>query len=477
MKVLVINEPFIKNFCRCQRWPARTRGRALRPPDWLAYVTAVLEKEGIDVELYDFVAERWGKDKLRYLVKDKRPDFVILDSTTPSIYSDIKCAQIIKEVSSAKVIMVGTHISALPEETLQLAQGAVDVGCIGEFDYTVLDVIENFDNLDKVKGIAYWKNGKVVKTQPRPLIENLDDLPFPAWRHIDIMKYFDATRLYPYIDIIGGRGCPFKCIFCQWPQLMYGNKYRLRSPKNIVDEIEYDLKIFPQLKRGEFFFEDDTFTVSKERAFLICEEIRRRNLKITWSANARPDIYDVKLFKEMRKAGCRELLVGFESGSQDILNNIKKDYRIEEAYKFMEATRKAGIEVHGCFVLGLPGENKETIRKTINFALSLGVNTLQFSAALPLPGTEYFEWCKNKGLLKSKDWRDWLRGNEQGAVVDYENLTIQEINKAVDEGLKKFYLNPKFIFKFIFKNRNWNDLYRKIRGGLNFLEYLFKKYI
>src|SRR3989338_7431134 len=173
-KTLVINEPFIKGFCRTQRWAARTRGRVLRAPDWLAYCTAVLEKEGFNVELYDFPANDWDKPKLRQLVKEKSPDFVILDSTTPSIYSDIECAKICKEESNAKIIMVGPHISALPKQTLEIANGSVDVAVIGEYDYIVKEVIKNFDNLSTVKGIAFWTNQGVKLTQTRELIEDLD---------------------------------------------------------------------------------------------------------------------------------------------------------------------------------------------------------------------------------------------------------------------------------------------------------------
>lgn len=472
MKILVINEPYIRNYCRCQRWPARTRGRALRAPDWLSYCTAVLKKDGFDVELYDFIAAGWGKRRLRELINKKMPDFVVLDSTTPSIYSDVECAKICREESDAKVIMVGTHATALPFETLAMAGGAVDVIALGEFDHTVRDIIKNWEVLDNVKGICYLDNGRVRFTPPRPLIEDLDSLPFPSWEYLDIMKYFDAGRLYPYIDIIGGRGCPYQCIFCQWPQLMSGHKYRFRSPGNIVDEIEYDMKLFPKLKHGEFFFEDDTFTINKERAYSICEEIGRRGLKINWSANARPDIYDLKLFKEMKKAGCREFLVGFESGEQKILDNIKKSLSVKAAEEFVHVAKEAKIAVHGCFMLGLPGETKKTAQKTIDFAFNLGVDTLQFSAAVPLPGSEYFNYCQEQGLLKTKSWEDWLGNGEQGAVVDYPNLSAAEINHFVDSALKRFYLRPRFIFNFILHNKNIFDIYRKIKGAFNFIYYL-----
>lgn len=472
MKTLVINAPFISDYCRCQRWPARTRARAIRPPDWLAYAAAVLKKDGIEVGFYDFIANKWDKNKLSELVKQVSPDFVVLDSTTPSIYSDIECARICKQAGNTRVIMVGVHASALPEETLRIAQGSVDVIALGEFDYTVRDIVSNWDNLEEVNGIYYLKDGKARFSPPRTLIEDLDQIPFPAWESLNIMKYFDATRLYPYIDIIGGRGCPYQCIFCQWPQVMFGHKYRFRSAANIVDEIEYDLKLFPKLRFGEFFFEDDTFTVNKERAYEICSLIRRRGLKINWSINARPDIYDSALFKEMKKSGCREFLVGFESSDQRILDNVKKNLRADQAKEFVRITKESGIEIHGCFVLGLPGETKETAAKTIDFALSLGVQTLQFSAAMPLPGTEYFNYCQKEGLLKAKNYEDWLEGGEQGAIVDYPGLKIEDINSLIDRGLKKFYLRASFIFGFIFNNKNLFDIYRKIRGAFNFISYL-----
>ncbi len=475
MKILIINEPFIKDFCRTQRWAARTRGRVLRAPDWLAYATAVLEKSGFPAKLYDFPAMGWEKAKFSSLIKEEEPDFVVLDSTTPSIYSDIDCAKIVKDNSSAKVIMVGPHISALPEETLKLGQGSIDVACIGEYDYTVKDIIENFNNLDEVEGIAFYRNGQVKITESRPLIENLDDLPFPAWHHLDLMKYFDGGKLYPYIDIISGRGCPNKCIFCLWPQIMHGLRYRFRSPKNVVDEIEYDIKLFPQILKGEFFFEDDTFTVNKERAILICEEIMHRDLKITFSVNARVDNADWEMFKIMKKAGCRELLVGFESGSQEILDKVNKNITVEQSYKFMELAKMANLQVHGCFVLGLPGETEETAQKTIDFALGLGLTTVQFSGAVPFPGTDFFDLCDSQGLLLTKCWSDWLSSGEQAGVVRYPNLNGERINYFVDLGLKKFYLRLDYILKFLFQTKSKNDFYRKLRGAWNFFSYLFNK--
>ena len=478
MKIFVINEPFVSNFCRTQRWAARTRGRVLRAPDWLAYATAVLEKEipTAKIKLFDFPAMNCYQNEFRNLIKKEKPDFVILDSTTPSIYSDIEYAKIVKNETSAKVIMVGPHISSLPEETLLLAKGNIDVGCLGEYDYTVKDVILNIENLRQVEGICFLENGKPIKTAPRKLIQNLDELPFPAWHQLDLMKYFDGGKLYPYIDIISGRGCPNQCSFCLWPQVMHGLKYRFRSPINVVDEIEHDITLCPKvLKGGEFFFEDDTFTVNKERAIQISEEILKRNLKLTFSVNARADIADLEMFKIMKKAGCRELLVGFESGVQKILDNVNKNLTLAQSRKFVEIAKKVGLQIHGCFVIGLPGETPETAQKTIDFALQLDLTTIQFSGAVPFPGTKFFQQCEKNKWLQTKNWDKWLDAGEQSPVVNYPYITPTEIEHYVDKGLKKFYFRPKYMAKFLWDSRNPVDLYRKFRGAFNFFSYLLRK--
>ncbi len=476
MKVLVINEPFVKDFCRTQRWAARTRGRVLRAPDWLAYAAAVLEKRGHEVKLLDMVAENQTKEDLRGIVRKEKPDFVVLDSTTPSIFSDIECGRIVKEEGGHAVLMVGPHVSALPEESLLSAKGAVDVACLGEYDLTVADAVENFNNLESVAGIVYFRNGKVFRNKSRPLIENLDELPFPVWEHLDLMKYFDGGKLYPYVDIISGRGCPNSCVFCLWPQVMHGTRYRLRSAENVVDEMERDIRLCPALlKGGEFFFEDDPFTVNKDRAIEICEEIMRRLPKITFSVNARADTEDLQMFKIMKKAGARELLVGFESGVQENLVKMHKNITLEQGQRFMETAKAARLAVHGCFVIGLPGETEESASQTIDFALSLGCDTVQFSGAVPFPGTEFFKICEENRWLKSKRWDRWLDSGEQSGIVEYPGISMERINHYVDQGLKSFYFRPGYMLKFLFKTRSRADLYRKLRGAKNFFAYLIKK--
>ena len=476
-KVFFINEPFVKDFCRTQRWAARTRGRVLRAPDWLCYAAAVAEREGWQVRVLDAVALEMSKQGVADLVRKERPDAVVLDSTTPSIHSDIECARMIKQGDPRLlVIMVGPHASSLPERVLADAAGAVDAIAIGEYDYTVRDIIRSFPAIDHLdNGIAYMREGRCVVKPKRHYIERLDELPFPAWQQLDLMRYFDGGKLYPYVDIISGRGCPFQCSFCLWPQVMHGRKYRLRSPQNVVDEMEWVMDIFPRIKQGEFFFEDDTFTVDTKRAMAICEEIRRRRLKVTFSVNSRADTYDDALFAAMKRSGCRELLVGFESGCQRILDNAKKGLKLHQAKRFMQSAKNAGLAVHGCFVIGLPGETAQSAEQTIRFALESGCTTVQFSAAIPFPGTELYDECRQKGYLKTEDYTQWLREGEQSAIVAYEDFSSHDMDYFVDRGLKKFYFRPSYMVRFILDTRSFTDLYRKFRGAKNFLSYLFSK--
>ncbi len=475
-RVLVLNLPFVKDFCRTQRWAARTRGRVMRAPDWLAYTTAVLEQEGVDAKLYDFPARDWGKDDLRELCRTQQPAVVVLDSTTPSIYSDIDCARICKEESGAKIIMVGPHISACAEETLDTAAGCVDAGAIGEYEYTVRDFVQaalnGRETFGDIPGLVWRKGNENTRNLPRPLIEPLDELPFPAWHHLNLWDYFDGSKLYPYITIIGGRGCPCRCSFCLWPQVMHGNRYRLRSPENIIEEMRWVLREWPKAARGEFFFEDDAFTVNRGRAHAMCDAIARSGLKCTWSVNTRADILDDDLLRRMKSAGCRLLLVGYESGSQAMLDRMEKHIKVDTMRKFTRKAKTAGLQVHGCFVLGLPGETVESMNETIGFALEAGLDTAQFSGAVPFPGTRYFEHCRDAGLLRAKRWDEWLDNGEQQPVVDYPGLSRGSVEEHVNLGLRRFYFRPSYMVKFLFNTRNSGDLYRKFRGARNFLAYL-----
>lgn len=471
MKVFMLNPPYGQDFCRSARWYAKSRGRVQRHPDWMLIAAAVLEKAGNQVKFLDAAALNLNADQIKTAIRDFRPDMTVIHTTTPSIYSDIDFAGLVKEVSHTLTVLIGTHATAMPEEVLRTGATKTDVVARGEYDYTLRDIASG-RALEEVEGISYKRNGDVIHNPDRDPIDDVNELPFPAWHHVDIRDYHDAGKLYPFITLISGRGCENLCTFCQFPQVMYGRRYRTRSPKLIVDEIEYDMELFPYLK--EVMFEDDTFTLKahRDRLRAICNEILRRGIKISWSANARVDLNDVETLRLMKQSGCRMLCVGFEFGSQEMLNNIKKGTTLEQSRIFAENCRKAGIRVHGCFMIGGPGETRQTAMQTIQFAKDLPIDTVQFSGVCPYPGTEYYRWCEEHGYLVPKDWTEWVDKNkEQRTVINLPGLSMKEINKLVDMGLKSFYLRPSQMFRMLREIRSVSDLRAKLYGLKSFAGY------
>jgi radical SAM superfamily enzyme YgiQ (UPF0313 family) len=241
----------------------------------------------------------------------------------------------------------------------------------------------------------------------------------------------------------------------------------------VLDEIEYDIKLFPQLK--EIMFEDDTLTLKRyyERLERICRGILDRRIKISWSCNARPDIQDFSILKLMKRSGCRMLCVGFESGDEKILANIKKGISIGMMKNFARLCRKAGISIHGCFVIGSPGENMDSIKKTIRFASELPIDTVQFSGLCPYPGSEFYNWCKKNNHIIAKDWKEWVdEKGEQRTIIDYPHLSCKDMNKAIDKSLYSFYLRPRYILSQVFRLKSIYDIHARVRGIFSFIDHI-----
>jgi anaerobic magnesium-protoporphyrin IX monomethyl ester cyclase len=471
MKILFLNPLYVKGFCKTARWFARSRAREQRHPDYICTAMAVLEKAGHECWFIDGSAGNISEEDTIRILKDFRADIAVINATTPSIYSDLACARICKEASGGGIftIMIGPHVSVEAEGTLKRGAGFLDAIARREYDYTLKEAAGS-GNLSDVKGVSYFKNGKITHNPDRPFIEDLDALPFPAWRHIDLRNYYAPAKRNPFITVITGRGCEGRCGFCLFPQVMYGRSYRARSPQNVLDEIEYDIKMFPSLK--EIMFEDDTLTLKKYNARLekICRGMIDRKIKISWSCNARPDTLDISLLRLMRKSGCRMMCVGFESGDDAILGNLKKGISSDTMRKFAGLCRQAGISVHGCFVIGSPGETKETIRNTAEFAASLPVDTVQFSGLCPYPGTEFYSWCRDNDFIRAKDWNEWVDPDgEQKTIVDFPGLSCGYMNKAIDRALYNFYLRPGYIISQLIRTRSIHDIKARARGIFNFI--------
>ena len=450
MKILLINPPF-KNgkFSRASRSPAITKSGTLYYPIWLAYASAVLEKDGFDVKLVDCPAGRMTKADCVKIARAYEPAMVVIDTSTPSIYSDVETAGLIKGAhKDAFTVLVGTHPSALPEETLRLDR-AVDAVAVGEYDYTIRDLaraLRSDRNLKTVAGISYRDGDTIARNEKRQLIEDLDALPFVSSaykRHLDISNYFSAASFYPFVMIMTGRGCPHRCGFCLYPQVFHSRRYRFRSSQNVADEFEYVMRELPKVR--EIGIEDDTFTIDRGRVESICELLIKRNLKLSWYANARPDI-DLEMMRIMKKAGCRLLIAGFESGSQKILDNINKGITVGRMKRFKSDADRAGLLVHGCFMIGNPGETPATVAATIDLADKLNCDTAQFFPLMAYPGTEAYQWAKERGYIKAKDFSGWV--TEEGlhnTVLNTDTLSARDLVRFCGRARRRVYLRPNYI--------------------------------
>ncbi len=475
VRVAFLNPMFGVDFTKSARWFARSRGRVQRHPDYLCIAAGTVEAAGHEIFFLDAQAKNLSTEDVLPLIEDFKPDLIVYQASTPSIDADIEAARTCKAATGAVNVLVGPHVSAVPEDTLKRAGDAVDAAAIGEYDFTLRD-LANGVAIKDCPGLAWSEKGSYHCNPSRPLIENLDDVAFPAWKHIDIEDYRDAGKLFPFLTLISGRGCHGRCTFCQLPQVMNGRKYRARSIENIVAEIEYDLSLFPGLK--EIMFEDDTLIMrsTRDRLAELCEGLISRDFGICWSANARVDCNDLEIMKLMKRSGCRMLCVGFEFGDQEILNSVRKGTTIEQMYKFAENARKAGIRLHGCFMFGGPGETPESAEKTIELSKGLKIDTAQFSGVVAYPGTEYYDWAQEEGFLIPKDWRSWVDDNfEQCATVNLPGLSTDEINELIDKGLREFYMRPSQMFRMLLNIRSTADLKAKLHGLKSFIGYFSGK--
>lgn len=478
-KITFLNPPYFKNYSRPQRSPAVTKSGTLYYPLWLAYACAVADKEGFGVDLIDAPADGHDIEYVSKRIKDFGPRLIVADTSTPSVYNDVNVIERLKkENPGAFTLLVGTHVTALPVETAGLSE-AVDAVAVSEYDYTVCDLARALSagrSPREVPGLVWRENGQIVRNTPRPFIENLDELPFvsPIFRRfLTTEKYFNANAIPPMVTITTSRGCPFPCSFCVYPQTLMSRKARYRSVQNVVDEVEYISKAFPEAR--SIFFEDDTFTINKKRCVEISREIKKRGVKLSWVINARADL-DYDTMREMREAGLRLMCVGFESGSQTLLDNIKKRASLDKMLNFMEEARKAGVLVHGCFMVGLPGETKDTMRQTLEFAKQLNPDTAQFYPIMVYPGTEAYDLYKETGCLTTDDFSKWLTPDGlHNTIVKTDTLSPEDMVEFCDEARRRFYLRPSYIaMKAVRMATNPDEIRRTMRSARTFLRYLIK---
>lgn len=474
MNVSILNPSFGEDFVRVARWAAKSRGRVQRHPEYLLTAAQILLDKGHKVQFVEAAARNLTPEQSYALVEAFEPDLLVIHATTPSIYNDIAQAGEIKRRACCRVAFVGQHASAEVANTFEIGRGVVDYILRGEYDYTLRDVADGRKEKD-IPGLSWMDQGRLINNPQRPPVD-VNELPFPAWQLIQPEWYPDGGKKFPFLTLITGRGCNNGCTFCRDPQLMYGYKLRNRSAKKVVDEMEYDLKVHPQIR--EIMFETDTFAADARHVREVCEEIMRRGLhkKISWSCNMRVDT-DLEVLPLMKKAGCRMLMTGFEFGYDDGLKAINKGgVSVEMARRYAHRAHELGFTIHGCFMIGAPGETRETAQKTIDFAKSLPMDTIQITGVACYPGTALYRWAKENEFLRASDWRDWLTSaREQKTLLSYPQLSSEEIDAFIDKGLKEFYLRPSQIGRMALSIRSVGDLLRKLHGFKAFLDYFLKK--
>ena len=482
MKIAILNPSFGDNFVRVARWSAKSRGRVQRHPEYLLTAAQVLLNSGHDVIFVEAAARNFTPAQSYDIVSKFDPDLLVIHATTPSIYNDIEQAKVIKGLTNCKVAFVGQHASAEPENTFTIGRGVVDYILNGEYDYTLRDLASGLESkcapehiLPKILGMTWHDGSKIIHNPHRPQI-NVNELPFPAWQLIEPEWYPDGGKKFPFLTLITGRGCNNGCTFCRDPQIMYGYKLRNRSAKSVVDEMEYDLTLHPQIR--EIMFETDTFAADKAHVTEVCNEIMRRGIhrKISWSCNMRVDT-DLEVLELMRKSNCRMLMTGFEFGYDDGLKAINKgDVSVDMARRYAVRANQLGFTIHGCFMIGAPGETKETAQKTIDFAKSLPLDTIQITGVATYPGTSLYRWAKENSFIRANDWREWLNAEkEQRTLLSYPQFSSQDIDEYIDKGLKEFYLRPKQMWKMFISIRTLGDFLRKPHGFKAFVDYFVKK--
>ncbi|HZS51850.1 MAG TPA: hopanoid biosynthesis associated radical SAM protein HpnJ [Bryobacterales bacterium] len=442
MRTLFLNPPSFEGFDggASSRWPATREIESYWYPVWLCYPAGMLP----DSKVVDAPPHKISVRQTIEMAKDF--EFLVLFTSTPGFHSDVRMAEMMQDANPRlKIAFVGPHVSVLPEESLK-ASKAIHFVVRGEFDHPIVD-FANGKPLEEIPGVSFRQNGGFRHNPEGPKIEDLDSLPWVTKvykRDFDITRYNVPFLLNPYLSFFTERGCPALCTFCLWPQTLSGHPWRTRSANDVANEVRFALENFPGLK--EIFFDDDTFNIRKSRVLELCEKLKP--LKFTWSCTSRVTV-DYETLKAMKDAGCRLLIVGYESGDPQILKNIKKGATVERAIEFTRDCKKLGLVIHGDFIIGLPGETRESINATIEFAKRLDTETIQVSIAHAYPGTEFYEYVKKNDLITIDSMTDDT-GHQLPNVI-YPGLDRGELVDAVERFYGEFYFRPKVVWRIVRK--------------------------
>jgi hopanoid biosynthesis associated radical SAM protein HpnJ len=470
LKTLFLQAPSFEGFDggAGSRYQATREIKSFWYPTWLAQPAALVAGS----RLLDAPARNLSVAACLEIARDY--SLIIIHTSTPSFATDMRFAALLKQQKASVLIgLVGAKTMVDPTGSLQNG-AAIDFVCREEFDYTCKDVADGLP-LAQIAGLSFRDpGGNIVHNPPRPTLENMDALPFVApvyKRDLTISDYFIGYLLHPYVSFYTGRGCRSKCTFCLWPQTVGGHRYRVRSAENVLAECRWIKENMPEVK--EIMFDDDTFTDTSNLPRVEAIAKGLGELGITWSCNAKANV-PYKTLEIMKNGGLRLLLVGYESGDDQILLNIKKGLRIDIARRFTEDCHKLGIVIHGTFILGLPGETAATIQKTIQFAKDINPHTIQVSLAAPYPGTVLYQQARENGWLTEEDAGNLVNANgTQIAAISYPHLSKDEIFHSMEEFYKRFYFRPSKIWEIVKEMLvSFDMMKRRLREGVEFFRFL-----
>jgi radical SAM superfamily enzyme YgiQ (UPF0313 family) len=427
---------------------------AIWAPYSLCIAAAILEEQGIECKVSDCVVEEMNFSGLEKEILEFKPNAIIINTSTPSIWNDLSTASLAKKINKyILTVTIGIHPSEKVQECFDFEKN-LDLIIRGEPEETfkeLFNLISNKKNFSKVKGISYRKNDKIINNPQRPLMENLDWLPIPAW-HLINLKYYTLPFVdKPFLLLGTARGCPHLCTFC-YAKSYYGRGFRPRSPKKIVDEIEF---IKNKFGVEEFLMWTEAFTINKKYCIEICDEIIKRNIKINFVCNSRVDSVDIELLEKLKQAGCWMIGYGVESGNQEIINKTKKGITLEQTRKAFAMTRKVGIETTAHTVIGLLDESPKTVKESFKFIKEIDPDFAQFYCAVPMPWTEIYEEANKKGYLISKNYEDY---EQNISIMHTGKMTPQEVVKWRGWIYRRFYLRPITIWRTIKRIKNFHNL-------------------
>lgn len=499
MKVCLINPLFVepastgqeRYFVRSgSRWPSSyvrrpgSRPRYVPFPFFMAYAAALLEQEGFSVSVLDAVGANMPVEVMIERIARERPDWVIYETTTPTLNWDLTLARRIKERAGASVGLSGTHVTTFPRETLE-REPAVDCVLLYEYEFTLLELLRACSgrgNLEAIPGLAYRKDGGIVVQKDYAPIDPLDRLPRPA-RHLfplperpDMDVYWDGFCQHrPAVQMHASRGCPFRCDFCLWVQVMYRDgRYRTFSAERVADEMEEAVRRY---KAREIYFDDDDFTVSKKHVLAICREIRRRGLRVPWSCMGDAVVPDAEMLDAMADAGCVGMKFGVESAAPEILARLGKPVDLERVLEVARGCSRRGIKTHATITFGLWEETRDTMERSLAFVQELDVDSVQFSITSPFPGTRYFEELKESGRLTTLDWEQY--DGSRSSVVLFPHLSRSEIEafcaRAPSRWLRRKLRDPLWVWRQVrylgrlFRGQGVRGLRQRVRRALEIL--------